>query len=65
MRFPRVREEDGRLSAGECELCGGDIGAGQDYYLINGQVICEDCLAAYAQRYFAAYLCRGGEDTWR
>lgn len=65
MRFPRVREEDGRLLQGECELCGGDICAGQDYYLINGQVICEDCLAAYAQRYFAAHLCRGGEDTWR
>lgn len=65
MRFPRVREEEGQLAAMECELCGGDIGGGEDYYLVNGQVFCEDCLADYARRYFAPYRCRGGEDTWR
>ena len=65
MRFARVREEDGRLWVGECELCGSDIGCGQEYYLLNGQVICEDCLADFARRYFAPYRHRGGEDTWR
>ena len=65
MRFPRVRELDGHMIACECELCGDDIHTGEDYYLVNGQVFCEDCLADYARRYFAPHLRRGGEDPWR
>ena len=65
MRFARTREDDGTMQVGECELCGGEIGHGSEYYLINGQVFCEDCLMEYAKQYFAPFLCRGGEDTWR
>ena len=65
MCFPQYREEDGAVMAAECELCGGEIVYGQEYYCINGQIFCEDCLTDYARRYFAPYVCRGGEDTWR
>ena len=65
MRFPRCREEDGTMIAAECELCGGEIAYGEECWFINGQVICEDCLADFARRYFAPHRHRGGEDTWR
>ena len=50
MRFPRIYEEDGCCTAAECDLCGGEIYRGRRYYRINGQTVCPDCLADYAQR---------------
>jgi len=64
MRFPKNTEADGSWIAGECQLCGGEIGGGEECYCVNGQVFCTDCLADFARAYFAPFLQRGGEDTW-
>ena len=57
MRFPRIYEEDGCCTAAVCDLCGGEIYQGQAYYRINGRTVCRDCLADYAESYFADCLC--------
>ena len=61
MRFPRIYEEDGCCTAAVCDLCGGEIYQGQAYYRINGRTVCRDCLADYAESYFADCLC--GEEA--
>lgn len=63
MRFARLREEDGSCQVSICDLCGGELYRGERYYRINGEVICRDCLAAYARQFFAPFAC-GEEDTW-
>lgn len=37
-----------------CDECGGEIYADDLVYLIDGVPICEECLAEFAQSYFAA-----------
>ena len=46
---------EGGASA-ECALCGGEIYQGEAYYYINGQALCRDCLADYAERMLAPFL---------
>ena len=65
MRFPAVKEEDGSAVWSQCGLCGGEIYRGEEYYQVNGQVFCTGCLEDFAKSWFAPFLCRGGEDTWR
>lgn len=65
MRFCTVKEADGSAAAQECSLCGDTIYRGEDYYQVNGQVVCTGCLTEFAEGYFAPFLCTGGEDTWR
>ena len=36
-----------------CDHCGGEIYEGEEYYYIDGQYICEDCLSDFAEKYFA------------
>ena len=43
-----------------CALCDGEIYRGEEYYHINGQAVCRDCLAEYAVQVFAPYLVNGG-----
>ena len=65
MRFCTVKEADGSAAAQECSLCGDTIYRGEDYYQVNGQVVCTGCLTEFAEGYFAPFLWTGGEDTWR
>ena len=48
-----------------CALCDGEIYRGEEYYHINGQAVCRDCLAEYAVQVFAPYLVKGGGEKWR
>lgn len=64
MRFPRIYEEDGCCTAAVCDLCGGEIYQGQAYYRINGRTVCQDCLADYAESYFADCLCGEEAAPW-
>ena len=61
MRYHTVKDRESAVC--ECELCGAEIYGGE-YYCLNGQIICPDCLEEYARHYFAPYLCLGGEE-WR
>lgn len=36
---------------GKCEHCGDDIYADEDYYDIEGEIIHEDCLREWAEKY--------------
>lgn len=63
MRFPRIYEEDGCCTAAVCDLCG-EIYQGQAYYRINGRTVCRDCLADYAESYFADCLCGEEAAPW-
>ena len=48
----------------KCDLCGGEIYQGQAYYRINGRTVCRDCLADYAESYFADCLCGEEAAPW-
>ena len=36
---------------GKCEHCGDDIYASEDYYEIEGEIIHEDCLREWAEKF--------------
>ena len=36
---------------GECAYCGEDITIGEDYYDIEGEIVCESHLHEWAQKY--------------
>lgn len=61
MRFSRIREADGSAIAGQCALCGGEIGWEEAYYYISGEAVCTDCLGDYAKKVFAPFITKGGE----
>lgn len=63
MRFPIVCAEDGSAVLGECALCGGELYRGQICYDINGERICQDCLADYARQAFGGFAVRLGEEA--
>lgn len=63
MRFPMTREEDGSMAVYECELCGGELYAGEECYFINGEVVCEDCLGEYARQVFRSFARHIGEEV--
>ncbi len=45
-----------------CTLCGREIGLGEPYWIINGTVICEECLPEFARRdYRSCRVIRGEE----
>ena len=43
-----------------CGLCGGVLEAGETYFFLEGEKICEACLERYARRRFAHRLRRVG-----
>jgi len=45
-----------------CSLCGGELYRGDLCRLFGGQVICEDCLEAFARAEFAAFEHICGEE---
>ena len=45
--------------AAQCQYCGGEIYRGEEYYYINAEVFCPNCLEDYARRYFAPFLVEG------
>ena len=65
MRFPIQREEDGSRVLAECSLCGGELYEGEKCYVINGEVICGDCLEEYARQVFAGFARYAGEEEQR
>ena len=54
-------ETDRDMPAGHCDQCGGEIYADDLIYLIDGVPICEECLAEFAQSYFAAQRMLGAQ----
>lgn len=62
MRLPLPYEEDGSVAMYECSLCGGELYMGQTCYFINGEAVCEDCLADYARQFFGGFARRIGEE---
>lgn len=44
------------LTADYCTQCEGEIYQREDYYRIDGQTVCTDCLPRFAEHYFG--LCR-------
>ena len=38
--------------AAECRLCGGELYLGECCYLLEGELVCDRCLADYARAYF-------------
>lgn len=60
MRFPLLYEEDGSTVRTICDLCGGEIYWGEAFYCVNGETICEDCVAGYARGLLAPFR-EGGE----
>lgn len=53
--------ETGEIPAAYCTQCGGEIYRGEDYYRIDGQEVCTDCLAGFAEEYFR--FCRVEGET--
>ena len=41
-----------------CDRCGEEIYDGEEYYRVDGQIICTDCVAEYARRLL--WPCRMG-----
>lgn len=55
MKLPKVREADGTRTAAWCDRCGEEIYEGTDFYRVNGETVCEDCLCDYARELLALY----------
>ena len=43
-----------------CRYCRGEMYEGEDYYRIDGQAVCTDCLPRLAEDYFGACRITGG-----
>ena len=43
-----------------CRFCRGEIYQGEEYYQVDGQAVCTDCLDALARDYFRLYRVEGG-----
>lgn len=43
-----------------CDRCGGEIYRDEDYYCINGEIICEDCFPRFARILLRPFMI-GGE----
>ena len=53
---------EGRGARVLCSLCGAEIGLGERYWVINGTVICGQCLPEYAQQDYRACRTVRGEE---
>lgn len=47
--------------AAECDMCGFEIYRGEEFYRIDGEYICEDCLREFAVRFFAPFRMEGND----
>ena len=64
MRYPHIYEADGSRRALLCSQCDEEIWAGEGYYCIEGETVCQYCLPDFARRYFARHLQVAGEKAW-
>ena len=55
MRFPILREADGRAVRAICDLCGGEIYDEEPFYRVDGENVCNDCVGDYARRVLAPF----------
>lgn len=53
---------EGQAEAAFCTQCAGEIYPGEDYYRIDGQAVCADCLPAFAEEYFGLCRITGGTE---
>lgn len=60
MRFPLMYEEDGSTVRAVCDLCGGEIYQEETFYRVDGETVCEDCVADYARGLLAPFREGGG-----
>lgn len=44
-----------------CDICGFEIYRGEEWYRINGESVCEDCVREFAVRWLAPFR-MGGRD---
>ncbi len=44
-----------------CDRCDGEIYEGSEYYQINGQCVCRECLEEFAGHWFAPFRLIAGE----
>lgn len=58
-----IRDPQEERPIAHCDCCGGEIYSFDSYYDIDGDIVCPDCLLEYAEREFAKYLVKGGEDA--
>lgn len=59
MKFPLLREEDGSAVRAICDLCGGEIYMEEDFYRVDGENICENCVEDYARHILAPFRQEG------
>ena len=45
-----------------CDRCDGEIYEGSEYYQINGQCVCRECLEEFAGHWFAPFRLIAGEE---
>lgn len=45
-----------------CDRCDGEIYEGAEYYQINGQCVCRECLEEFAGHWFAPFRLIAGEE---
>lgn len=45
-----------------CDRCDGEIYEGAEYYQINGQCVCRECLEELAGHWFAPFRLIAGEE---
>lgn len=55
MRFSVLREENGSAVRTVCDLCGREIYFDEIFYCVDGENICDDCVADYARRELAPF----------
>lgn len=55
MRFPLLRDEEGNAVRAVCDLCGSEIYEEEAFYRVNGENICDDCVADYARHLLARF----------
>lgn len=64
MRFTRRQPQDPQAAQPIvcCTLCGRGLYQGEEYWHINGQQICGDCLLPFARADYAAHHCICGKE---
>ena len=48
-----------------CDRCDGEIYEGTEYYQINGECVCRECLEEFAGHWFAPFRLIAGEELGR
>lgn len=59
----RLADRQLQWPVGACGCCRGELYPGDVFWRIEGRLVCEDCLEAFAQRYFAPCRITGEQLT--